>query len=84
MLSHEAAHQVKQLGLPNDLIERIKRTSYFEPILPELDALLDPKTFIGRAPEQVDSFLEKWVKKALEGDEEQAAIRASQKVELSV
>ena len=31
----------------------------------ELDALLDPATFIGRAPEQVEGFLASEVKPAL-------------------
>jgi len=61
VLSHEAGYQVKQLGLSNDLIARIRADKYFEPIHAELDALLDPKTFVGRAPEQVEKFLREWV-----------------------
>lgn len=58
MLSHEAGAQVKQHGLDNDLVDRIRKDSYFAPILPQLDDLLDPATFVGRAPEQVVEFLE--------------------------
>lgn len=65
VLSHEAAHVVKMEGGENDLIERIKNTEYFKPIWDELPTLLDPSTFIGRAPEQVDSFLTKHVEPAL-------------------
>ncbi|KAI7900258.1 adenylosuccinate lyase [Cokeromyces recurvatus] len=65
VLSHQAAHVVKMEGGENDLIERIKKTNYFEPIWNDLPQLLDPSTFIGRAPEQVDSFLLKHVKPAL-------------------
>ncbi|KAJ1672642.1 adenylosuccinase ade13, partial [Spiromyces aspiralis] len=65
VLSHQAAHVVKAEGGDNDLIERIRRNPYFEPIWDELDQLLDPKTFIGRAPEQVDKFIEHHVKPAL-------------------
>ncbi|KAJ2704217.1 adenylosuccinase ade13 [Coemansia sp. IMI 203386] len=65
VLSHQAAAVVKQEGGENDLIERVKNTKYFAPIKDELDALLDPSTFIGRAPEQVDGFVEKHVKPAL-------------------
>lgn len=57
VLSHEAAAQVKQLGLDNDLIERVKADPYFQPILGELPELLKPTTFIGRAAEQVMEFL---------------------------
>lgn len=57
VLSHEAGKVVKVEGGENDLIDRIKKDSYFSPIHSKLDQLLDPKTFIGRAPEQVDTFL---------------------------
>ncbi|KAK0162243.1 hypothetical protein PV327_008595 [Microctonus hyperodae] len=57
VLSHEAGAQVKQHGLDNDLVQRIKEDVYFKPILNELDSLLDPATFIGRSPEQVTEFL---------------------------
>ncbi|OZJ02941.1 Adenylosuccinate lyase [Bifiguratus adelaidae] len=82
VLSHQAAHVVKNEGGDNDLIERIKKTAYFAPIHGELDKLLDPSTFIGRAPEQVDSFLTKHVEPALAP---YASVLASyQKAELSV
>ena len=48
VLSHEAGAEVKQHGRENDLLERIKRTSFFEPIIPQLDELLRPETFVGR------------------------------------
>ncbi len=57
VLSHEAAAVVKQEGGDNDLIQRIRNTAYFAPIHDQLDALLDPSTFTGRAPEQVARFL---------------------------
>ncbi|XP_076739679.1 adenylosuccinate lyase-like [Maylandia zebra] len=53
VLSQEAAAVVKLEGGDNDLLARIQRDPYFAPILGQLDALLDPKTFIGRAPQQV-------------------------------
>lgn len=64
-LSQEAAAVVKQEGGDNDLVARIRRTSYFAPIHAQLDKLLDPATFIGRAPEQVTHFLDEEVKPAL-------------------
>lgn len=57
VLSHEAGAQVKQLGLDNDLIERVRADPYFAPIMGQLDDLLDPATFTGRAPEQVSHAL---------------------------
>ena len=65
VLSHEAAAEVKQHGRDNDLIERVKRDAFFAPIHAQLPALLDPSTFTGRAPEQVDAFLKQEVKPLL-------------------
>lgn len=65
VLSHEASAEVKQHGRDNDLIARIRADVYFRPVHGQLDALLDPSTFIGRAPEQVDAFLAEEVKPAL-------------------
>ncbi|KAJ1885390.1 adenylosuccinase ade13 [Coemansia sp. S17] len=82
VLSHEAAAVVKQEGGENDLIERVKRTEYFAPIKDELDLLLDPSTFIGRAPQQVDKFLRDYVAPALASYA--STIAAKKPAELSV
>ncbi|PWN50637.1 Adenylosuccinate lyase [Violaceomyces palustris] len=82
VLSHQAARVVKEEGGENDLIERIRSDNYFEPIADRLDQLLDPKSFVGRAPQQVESFLEKWVKPAIAPYTE--SINKAQKAELSV
>ncbi|KAN0065383.1 adenylosuccinase ade13 [Thecaphora frezii] len=82
VLSHQAARVVKEEGGENDLIDRIRNDDYFNPIANRLDQLLDPKSFTGRAPQQVESFLAKWVKPALEPYLD--AINSAQKAELSV
>jgi adenylosuccinate lyase len=53
--SHEAARQVKEQGLANDLIERLQADPLFENV--DLADSLDLSRYIGRAPEQVDAFL---------------------------
>jgi len=53
--SQAAAQQVKGEGKPNDLIERIKSDEAFSSL--DIDTLLDPSAFVGRAPQQVDDFL---------------------------
>jgi len=53
--SQAAAERVKTEGKPNDLIERLRGEDVFAGI--DLDAALDPKAFIGRAPQQVDQFI---------------------------
>lgn len=82
VLSHEAAHEVKMEGRENDLIDRVRRDAYFAPIHADLDQLLDPSTFIGRAPQQVDAFLRNEVEPALA--RYASAIRDKQSVQLSV
>uniref|UniRef100_A0A667YG10 Adenylosuccinate lyase n=1 Tax=Myripristis murdjan TaxID=586833 RepID=A0A667YG10_9TELE len=66
VLSQQAAAVVKQEGGDNDLLARVQADPYFTPILGQLDALLDPKTFIGRAPQQVARFLSEEVRPLLE------------------
>lgn len=65
VLSHQASAVVKQEGGDNDLIQRVRATEYFKPIWNELDTLLDPSTFVGRAPQQTEKFINKDVANAL-------------------
>jgi adenylosuccinate lyase len=57
--SFASAKRVKEQGLPNDLIERLRS----EPLLfgVDLDEMLDPMQYAGRAPQQVQKFLEREV-----------------------
>lgn len=55
-----AAKQVKEEGQPNDLMERLKTDAAFAKV--ELAGALDARRFVGRAPEQVDSFLREVVR----------------------
>ena len=57
--SIEAGKMVKEHGKANDLIQRIKKDPLFAKVADRIDALLSPSDFIGRAPRQVDEFLEK-------------------------
>ena len=52
---------VSQAGEENDLIERILSDVMFAAVHNQLTVLLDPMRFIGRAPQQVDEFLEEVV-----------------------
>ena len=57
VLSHQAGAVVKGEGKPNDLIERIRATPYFAPIHADLDAVLDPKLYVGRSGIIVERFV---------------------------
>jgi adenylosuccinate lyase len=65
-LSLEAGYQVKELGLPNDLIDRIAAEPMFGLTKEELETHLNPVAYIGRCPEQVEEFLDREVKPILE------------------
>ncbi|EGX91631.1 adenylosuccinate lyase [Cordyceps militaris CM01] len=56
VLSHQAAGVVKLEGKPNDLIDRIKATEFFQPIWADLDNMLRPELYIGRSVEIVDRY----------------------------
>jgi adenylosuccinate lyase len=56
--SMEAGKQVKVEGKDNDLIERILADDYFNIDKEKLLSILDPKNFIGFAPQQTVEFLE--------------------------
>lgn len=64
-LSLEAGHTVKDLGLPNDLIDRIAADPAFGLTREELNVHLDPRAYIGRCPEQVEEFLNGYVRPVL-------------------
>lgn len=53
VLSQAAGMRVKQEGKTNNLVEQIAKDGFFTPIHSNLQSLLDPSTYIGRAPEQV-------------------------------
>jgi len=64
--SIEAARQIKEFGLENDLIKRIKNDKLFKKVAHKLDDILSLKNFIGRAPSQVDEFIKNDIKPLLE------------------
>jgi len=51
----EAAREVKELGRPNDLLERLKADLAFRDA--DLNAAVAAEQFIGRSPQQVDEFI---------------------------
>ncbi|MEX0980055.1 MAG: adenylosuccinate lyase [Gemmatimonadota bacterium] len=62
----DASKRMKEEGVEADLLERIRGDAAFGLDDETLATLLDPLRFVGRAPEQVDRFLEEWVKPALD------------------
>lgn len=59
--SMEAGKRVKMEGLDNDMVKRMAEDDNIPLSLEEITKLLDPKKFVGRAPEQVTDFIEEEV-----------------------
>ena len=56
--SHAAAAVVKQEGGDNDLLDRLANDPEIDMTLEEIEAILDLKDFVGRAPQQVTEFVD--------------------------
>lgn len=71
--AQEAGYRVKQEGLENDLIERLRNDDAFKSVhhLLTEDQLLDPMKYVGRSVEQTERFLKEVVEPLREryGDE---------------
>jgi adenylosuccinate lyase len=68
--SLEAARRVKEKGQSNDLLERIARDPAFSLTEEELDDLMKPDRYIGRAPQQVEAYIESIIDPFLDGNPE--------------
>ena len=63
--SQAATAQVKQEGKENDLLDRLASDPAIAMTRDEIDALLDLRAFVGRAPQQVTEFIENEVQPVL-------------------
>ena len=64
--SMAAARVVKEEGGENDLLSRIAADPIFGVTLEELEAVLEPSKYVGRAPRQTQDFLNEVVAPVLE------------------
>lgn len=78
--SMEAGRNVKVEGKDNDLIDRIINDKYFNLDKERLLEILDPKNFIGFAPEQTEEFVNIEVKPILEKYSNRLGMKATLKV----
>ena len=73
-----AADRVKNGDGDNDLLDRIRADAAFAAVRGSLDELSAPERFVGRAPQQVDEFLEEVAEPVLDDfqdfDEESAEL----------
>jgi len=64
--SMEAARMVKEEGKDNDLLERIANDPCFNLNMEDLAEVLDPRNYIGRSAQQVEEYLNDYVKPLLD------------------
>ncbi len=69
-LSMEAGKHVKEEGGDNNLLELIAADPAFHLSLEELQASMDPKKYVGRAPRQVSNYLSQVVNPLLEDNKD--------------
>ncbi|MFI5310158.1 MAG: adenylosuccinate lyase [Gemmatimonadales bacterium] len=60
------AKAMKDEGAPNDMLDRLARDPAFGVPIADLRNATDPRRFVGRAPEQVDDFLNDVIRPILE------------------
>ena len=75
-LSMEAGKNVKVEGKDNNLLELIAADPAFNLTLEELQKTMDPSKYVGRAPLQVDNFLNKVVRPMLEENKALLGVKA--------
>ena len=68
--SMEAGKTVKLEGKDNNLAELIAADKSFGLTLEEINAVMKPENFVGRAPAQVDDFLKEYVMPVLEKNQD--------------
>ena len=68
--SMEAGKVVKTEGKPNDLLQRIANDPMFGMTMEELNKIMNPKNFVGRAPEQTEEFVKNYVMPMIEENKE--------------
>ena len=75
-LSMEAGRNVKVEGKDNNLLELIAADPSFNLTLEELKKTMDPKKYVGRAPQQVEEFLDEVIRPVLEENKDLLGVKA--------
>ncbi len=75
-LSMEAGKNVKEYGKENNLLELIAADEEFPMSLEELQASMDPAKYVGRAPSQVQEFIENEVQPVLDANRDILGMKA--------
>ncbi|MBR1390401.1 MAG: adenylosuccinate lyase [Lachnospiraceae bacterium] len=76
VLSMQAGANVKQEGKDNNLLELIAADPAFNMTLEELESSMEPSRYVGRAPRQVETFLQNVVNPILDANKELLGVKA--------
>lgn len=68
--SMEAGRVVKECGLENDLLQRIADDPIFSMNMEQLQAIMDPAKFVGRASHQTTEFLKDYIEPLLKREQD--------------
>ena len=74
--SMAAGRVVKEEGKDNDLLERIAADPAFGMTIEQLNAIMKPENFVGRAPEQTEEFIRDFVQPVLDQNKEILGMKA--------
>lgn len=72
--SMAAGKVVKEEGGANDLLERIAGDEAFGITMEELSAMMHPKNFVGRAPEQTEEFVNEYIKPIIDANADELGL----------
>ena len=75
-LSMEAGRNVKEKGLDNNLLELIAGDPAFGLSLDELKKTMEPSKYVGRAPIQVEAYLDNVIRPMLEENKDILGVKA--------
>ena len=78
--SMAAGKVVKAEGGQNDLVDRIAADPAFGMTKPEIEAMLKPENFVGRAPQQTEEFVRDFIRPILDANADELGL----KVEINV
>ena len=78
--SMDAAKKIKEAGGDNDLLDRLKADPAFAVVADQIDDLVNPIAFIGRAPEQVTEFLTSRIQPLLDEWKNELADNATEEI----
>ena len=75
-LSVEAGKHIKQDGADNDLLELIAASDDFNLTIDELNGYMNPADYTGRSADQVDNYLEQYVRPVIEANKDLLGVEA--------